>query len=345
MSEIGVGLVGYGLGGRAFHAPYLQATPGLSLRAVVSRKPDAVHADLPGMHVVDSVDALLAESGIDLVVVSSPDALHADHAVAALRAGKHVVVDKPLATSLADAGRIIEAAETASRLLTVFHNRRWDADFLTLRQLLADGRLGDVVQFESHFDRWRPVPAATWKESREGGSWLDLGPHLIDQALLLFGRPEAVSADIAALRPGAPASDYFHVVLRYRERRAILHSSKIVAANGLRFAVHGTRGSWIKHGVDPQEAATVAGVRPGGEDWGHDPEPGVLTLADPDPTTEPLPNLPGDYRLFWAALVAAIRGDGPNPVPARDALAVMDVLDAGLRSAAERREILLPPQA
>ena len=338
METIGVGLIGYGLGGRAFHAPYARATPGMALRAVVSRDPAKVHADLPDMRVVPSVEALLAEPGIDLVVVSSPDALHADHAIAALRAGKHVLVDKPFATSLADARRVMAANTTAGQVLTVFHNRRWDADFLTLRDLIADGRLGEIVHFESHFDRWRPVPADTWKEAREGGSWLDLGPHLVDQALVLFGRPEAIVADLATLRTGAVAPDYFHVVLRYPDRRVVLHSSKLAAAHTLRFVVHGTRGSWIKHGIDTQEAATVAGKPPGGADWGLDPEDGDLTTGD---TMRTVRNRRGDYRLFWQALAAAIRGEGPNPVGAAEAMMVMEVLDAGLRSSAERREIAL----
>jgi predicted dehydrogenase len=338
---IGVGLIGYGLGGRAFHAPYAMSTPGLSLRGIVSRDPAKVHADLPEARVVPSVDALLDEPNIELVIVSSPDSLHAEHARAALAAGKHVLVDKPFATSLADARALIAASERANRLLTVFHNRRWDADFLTLRWLLAAGTLGDVVSYESRFDRWRPVPAATWKEARAGGSWLDLGPHLVDQALLLFGRPQAISADLATLRRDAPAPDYFHATLRYPNKRVTLHSSKLVADHGLRLAVHGTRGSWIKHGLDPQEAATVAGEVPGGETWGHDPSEGLFTSGAPGATATRLPTQRGDYRLFWSALVAAIRGEGPNPVPPHEALSVMEVLEAGARSAAERCEVLL----
>lgn len=341
MQMIGVGLIGYGLGGRAFHAPYLNVTPGLTLRAVVSRDPAKVQADLPEMRVVRDVETLLAEPGIDLVVVSSPDALHADHAVAALQAGRHVLIDKPFATSLSDARRVVQASRTAGRLLTVFHNRRWDADFLTLRALLAEGQIGTVVEFESRFDRWRPTPAATWKEAREGGSWLDLGPHLVDQALVLFGRPLGISADIATLRQGAAAPDYFHAILRYPEKRIVLHSSKLAAANSLRFAVHGTGGSWIKHGVDPQEAAVMAGQAPAGDDWGHDRQDGVLTLGGAEQSAAAYVNRRGDYRLFWQALAAAIRGEGPNPVPAGDALAVMEVLDAGQRSASRHCEVLL----
>jgi predicted dehydrogenase len=340
MQEIGVGVIGYGLAGRAFHAPYVRATPGMALRAIVTRDPAKVHADLPDMRVVPDVAALLAEPGIDLVIVASPDPLHAEHAVAALEAGKHVLIDKPFATSLTDARRVAAAGDAADRQVTVFQNRRWDADFRTLQRLIAEGALGEVVQFESHFDRWRSTPTGLWKEAREGGIWLDLGPHLVDQALVLFERPEGVSLDLATLREGTPSPDYFHAVLRYGQRRVILHATKLAAQHGLRFAVHGTRASWIKHGSDPQEAATLAGRSPEGENWRVDPIEGALTIGE-DGATSFVPNEHGDYRLFWRALAAAIRGEGANPVPASQAIAVMEVLDAGLRSAAARTEIAL----
>jgi len=340
MQEIGVGLIGYGLAGRAFHAPYAEATPGMSLRAVVTRDPAKVHADLPHLRVVPDVDALLAEPGIDLVVVASPDAFHAEHALAALGTGKHVLIDKPFATSLADARRVAATAEAAGKLVTVFQNRRWDADFRTLQRLIAEDALGDIVQLESHFDRWRPTPTGLWKEEREGGAWLDLGPHLVDQILVLFGPPESIFLDLAALRADSPSPDYFHATLRYPERRVILHATKLAAQFGLRFAVHGTRASWIKHGSDPQEAATLAGRAPDGVDWGLDTAEGVLTTGN-DGAVVPVRNERGDYRLFWRALAAAIRGEEMNPVPATQAIAVMEVLDAGLRSAAARAEIVL----
>ncbi|MET0179277.1 MAG: oxidoreductase, partial [Novosphingobium sp.] len=323
------------------HAPFIGVTAGLTLRAIVSRDRAKVRLDLPGATVVPDVAALLAEPGIDLVVVSSPDDLHAEHGLMALRAGKHVLVDKPFATTLADARRLADEAEARGLILTVFHNRRWDADFLTLERIIGEGRLGRIVQFESRFDRWRPTPAAVWKEARPGGSWFDLGPHLIDQALCLFGPPQAITADLATLRPDAPAFDYFHATLRYPGLRVILHSSKLVADHGLRFAVHGTRGSWIKHGTDPQEAASLAGALPGDDSWGRDASAGVFTPGNAEAGAGPLPSRNGDYRLFWNALAAAIRGEGPNPVPAAEALRVMQVLEAGLRSSDERREVEL----
>ena len=342
MSEpIGVGLIGYGLGGRAFHAPYIRSTQGMALKAIVSRDPGKVVADLPDTLVVPDVETLLATPGIDLVVVSSPDALHAAHALAALRAGKHVVIDKPFATNLDDARAIAAEADARGLVVTAFQNRRWDADFRTLQRLIADGALGRVVELRSHFDRWRPEPAATWKEAREGGAWLDLGPHLVDQALVLFGRPQAIRADLATLRDDAPAPDYFDVTLRYESHRVLLHSTKLAADHGLRFVVHGTRASWSKRGFDPQEAATVAGRSPAGEDWGTDTELGTLTSGEAGRAPERVTNERGDYRLFWHALAAVIRGEAPNPVPPSDALAVMELLDAGLQSAREGREVLL----
>lgn len=333
IQEIGVGLIGYGLGGKVFHAAFVSQTPGMKLRAVVSRDAAKVHRDYPGMLVVPDVATLLTLTDLELIIVASPDEPHAEHALAALAAGKHVVVDKPFATNLDDARRVANAAAQSGMMLTVHHNRRWDADFLTLQQLIASKRLGEIVHLESHFDRWRPEPAITWKEARPGGSWLDLGPHLVDQALFLFGMPEAVTADIATLRKGAPAPDWFHVILQYSGRRVTLHSSKLAADHGLRFAVHGTRGSWIKHGLDPQETAIVAGAMPVGADWGADSDHGRFTPANLDEPSVSLTNCPGDYRRFWNQLVSAIRGGGSNPVPADEAIRVMEVLQAGLESA------------
>jgi len=344
MTEFGVGLIGYGLAGRVFHAPFIQATDGLDLRAVVSRDPAKVHDSLPGMTVVPTVEALLARDDIHLVVIASPDALHADHAIAALEAGKHVLVDKPFATSLADARRVAVTAERVGRMITIFHNRRWDADFLTLRRLIAQGRLGRIVQFESHFDRWRPQPSALWKDARTGGLWLDLGPHLLDQAVCLFGMPDAMTADIATMRENAPAPDWFHVTLHYPGRRAILHASKLAADHRLRFAVHGTNGSWIKQGLDTQEPAIVAGGKPDDPELGVDPQPGLYTPADPAMPAEAVANERGDYGAFWHLLGAALRGEGPNPVPADEALAVMALLEAGLESATTRTTISLNAQ-
>lgn len=336
-----VALAGFGLAGRVFHAPLIAATEGLELASVVSSDPARVHAALPGVPVAASLDAALRDPGIELVVVATPDHLHEEHALAALDAGKHVVVDKPLAPTLA-AGRAIAArAAQRGRMLMVFHNRRWDADFLTLRRLLAEDALGDILQFESHFDRFRPAASGTWKDGRPAGVWQDLGPHLVDQALQLLGMPIAVSADLAIQSPNGTMADYAHVVLRYERARAILHCSRSIAASGLRFAVHGTRGSFVKHGLDPQESQSQAGLRPGDPQWGLDPDPAILTRIEDGAVqpAEPLPCDRGNYAAFYAGLRDALSGAGPNPVPPEQALATMTVLEAALASARERREV------
>ncbi|WP_267393535.1 MULTISPECIES: oxidoreductase [unclassified Sphingomonas] len=340
---INVALIGYGYAGRTFHAPLIRATPGLHLAAVVSSRPAAVHAALGDIVVVADIDTVLADPAIDLVVVATPDALHARHALAALDAGKHVVVDKPFALSLAEARAMTGRAQDRGLTLSVFHNRRWDSDFLTLRHLIDQGVLGTVTQVESHFDRFRPEVRDRWREQPGAGIWRDLGPHLVDQALQLFGPPLAVYADLGMQRAGAVATDYFHVLLRYPQLRVILHASVLTPASWLRLAVHGSRGSFIKYGFDLQEAALAAGQPAAGEGWGTDPVPGQLTVIGEDglPAGATLETVPGDYRRFYAGIRDCLNGAGPNPVPPDQALAVMAVLDAAIASADQQREILL----
>ena len=339
---IGVAVVGYGLAGQTFHAPLIAATPGLALTAVVSSRPEAVHADLPDVEVLPDLGAALGRADIGLIVVATPDALHAEQSIAALKAGKSVVVDKPFAATLAEAEAVAEVAASATGVFSVFQNRRWDADFLTLRRLIAEGELGEVAVFESHYDRFRPAVTDRWKDRRDGGVWADLGPHLIDQAVQLFGPPLGVYADLQAQRRGATAIDYAHVLLRYDRLRVILNAGHLAAESSLRYVVHGTGGSFVKHGLDAQEGQSKAGLRPGDADWGLDPSPGVLTkqIDGEIVLTTPTPER-GDYPAFYAAVRDAISGKGPPPVTADQALTVMRVLDAGLRSAAEGREITL----
>jgi predicted dehydrogenase len=340
---IGVAVLGYGLAGQAFHAPLIAATAGLELRAIVSSRPIAVRADWPEVEVLARLDAALERDDIALIVVATPDALHADQAIAALEAGRHVVVDKPFAQTLGEAERIAAAATRTTRVLSVFQNRRWDSDFLTLRRLIADGELGEVVQFESHFDRFRPMVVDRWKERPGAGVWQDLGPHLVDQALQLFGAPLAVYADLAGQKPGAPVADYAHILLRYERLRVILHAGQIVHDASLRYAVHGTSGSFIKHGLDPQESQSKAGLRPGDPAWGIDPSPGVLVRQGAGgPVRSPVEPARGDYPSFYSGVRDAIATGAPPPVTAEEALMVMRVIDAGHRSHSERREIPFP---
>lgn len=335
-------LVGYGYVGKTFHAPLIAATPGLALRTVVSSDPAKVAADLPAAQVVADLGTALADPTIDLVVIATPNALHAPQAIAALQADKHVVVDKPFALDLGQARRMAEAAKHAGKLLAVFHNRRWDSDFLTVRRLIADGVLGEVVQFESHFDRFRPRVRDRWRE-RAGpgaGAWMDLGPHLLDQALVLFGAPLAIAADIGVQRHGAGADDYFHVTLRYPVLRVILHGSLLTAASDPRLAVHGTRASFVKHGLDPQEAQLKAAMVPGAAGYGVDTRPGVLTNVEDEVQVQvAVPSEPSDYRAFYAGVRDAILHGAPSPVPVEEALRTMTLLELAQRASDERREL------
>lgn len=341
-TSLQVALVGYGFVGKVFHAPLIAAVDGLALHTIVSSNATAVHADFPQVRVVSSLDDALADPAIDLVVIATPNALHAPQAHAALDAGKHVVVDKPFTVTVAEAEAVIVHAARVGTLVSVFHNRRYDADFLTLRRVLADEALGTVTQFESHFDRFRLEVRDRWRE-RPGpgaGLWFDLGPHLLDQALQLFGVPLGISADIAAQRDGGSTPDYFHAVLRYGRLRVILHASTMMAAHDLRFSVHGTHGSFVKQGLDSQEDALKAGRTPGDPMWGHDARPGTLTTVDRERTsTRIVAGEPGDYRRYYEGVRDAIRGAAPNPVPASDALAVMKLIELGAESSHTHREI------
>ena len=335
-TAIKAGIVGYGYATKTFHAPLIAAVPGLELAAVSSGDPAKVGRDWPQLPVFTSPEALFASEEIELVVIPTPNDTHFPLAAQALAAGKHVVVDKPFTLTTGEAEELIDLARRHDRLLSVFHNRRWDADFLTLQAVLREGSLGRVTHVESHFDRYRPQVQARWRESAGpgGGLWYDLGSHLLDQAVQLFGAPDELRLDLARQRDGAVADDWFHAVLRYGEMRVILHGSALVAAAGPRLTVHGTNGSFVKFGLDPQEDALKAGLQPGSAGWGADPRPGRLTLWNGDAATERVvDSVPGDYLAYYAGIRDAIRLGAPNPVPAEQALQVMRLIERGIENA------------
>lgn len=336
-----VALIGYGFAGKTFHAPLIRSVPGLALSTVVSRDAAKVHADLPDVDVVASADVALADPQLDVVVIASPNDTHAPLARAALEAGKHVVVDKPFALDLVEARELAAIAERAGRVLSVFQNRRWDADFLGIRQLITEGRLGEVTHFESHIDRFRPQVRVRWREQPGAGSglWYDLGPHLVDQALCLFGLPDRVWASLAVQREGGTVTDWAHVVLEYGQRRVILHASMLVAGGSPRFVVHGTLGSAVKSMIDPQETQLLAGMRPGDVDWGVDPDD--LLLYDGSGNIERVSSPRGDQSRYYAAFRDAVLGQGDNPVTPQQAITVMAVIEAAIASAAEGHAVEL----
>jgi predicted dehydrogenase len=354
-----VALVGYGNAGRIFHAPLISGVPGLALHTVVSSKPQAVLADWPAVRVVPVVDQSLADPAVDIVVVASSNATHHPIARAALLAGKHVVVDKPCTVTLAETQDLLELAKVQGRVLTVFQNRRWDADFLALQQVIASGQLGRIVHFESHFDRYRPLVLDRWRDHGIPGSglWVDLGAHLVDQALQLFGVPDDLLLGTAQQRDHAQTNDWFHAQLRYDSThpglRVVLHGSTLVPALGPRFIVHGTKGSFVKYGLDTQEDALKAGGRPvlGASgmtqpaQWGADPFRGELVLAQGDALVrQPAPDAKGDYLAYYVALrdhLSDTLGGSPDaaalPVTPDEVLQVMTLLSRGEQSVAEGR--------
>lgn len=310
---------------------------------MVTRQAGALAAAWPDARPVPSLDEALADPAIGLVVIATPNALHAPQARAALEAGKAVVIDKPFALHLAEARQVADLARARGLFLSVFHNRRWDADFLALKAELDSGRLGDVRTFESRFDRFRPEVRDRWRERDEpgGGIWHDLGPHLIDQALVLFGRPLGIACDLAVLREGGQAADWAHAVLRYADRRIILHADMTSPAPAPRFSVHGSRASWLKSGLDVQEDQLKAGLPVGGPGWGVDPSPAVR-IDGASGARETVMGPPGDYLAYYQGVARALGNEDPNPVPPEQALAVMEVLEAGLASHRLRAEVALP---
>ncbi|MBX8459509.1 oxidoreductase [Enterobacter sp. RIT637] len=329
---INIALIGYGFVGKTFHAPLIQSIEGLTLTVVSSRDEEKVKRDLPNVLVVATPEEAIQHPDVDLVVIASPNATHAPLATLALESGKHVVVDKPFTLDMQEARELITLADEKQLLLSVFHNRRWDSDFLGIKQVIEEGRLGKVKLFESHIDRFRPEVRVRWREQNVPGSglWFDLGPHLIDQTLQLFGLPQSVQGNIATLRDGAEINDWAHVVLNYPEHKVILHASMLVAGGTSRFTVHGDKASVVKARIDQQEAQLLAGVIPGSESWGEDNDDMVLFDAAGDATRLKTPK--GDQRQYYINVRDALTGKIENPVHPVEALAVMAVLEAAAKS-------------
>jgi scyllo-inositol 2-dehydrogenase (NADP+) len=348
-SSVRVGLIGYGLAGSSFHAPVIAATPGLELAAIVTgnaeRQRDAAAA-YPAARIVESVQALWSSAKeIDLVVIATPNRTHVPLALDALEHDLHVVVDKPFAPSIEDAERVIDVARKRERMLTVYQNRRWDGDFLTLQQLVSDGMLGDVWRFESRFERWRPVARGGWRESGDpaeaGGLLFDLGSHVIDQALVLFGAVTHVYAEIDRRREGMQVDDDVCVIMTHANGvYSHVFMSAVAADMGPRFRVLGSRAAYVKWGMDPQEAKLRDGLRPDDEDFGLEPREqwGKIGAGD---EARPVPTLPGDYRRFYAGVLRAVREEASPPVSPREAVASLAIIEAARKSATQHRVIAL----
>jgi scyllo-inositol 2-dehydrogenase (NADP+) len=340
---IDVGLVGFGLAGRAFHAPVIRATPGLRLAGILQRHGNEAAEKYPDVRVVRSVEELLDIREIRLVVIATPNETHAPIARQCLEAGRDVVVDKPFATTLKEAADLVELARKCRRLITVYQNRRYDGDFQAIRQIVADGTLGRIVRFETNYDRFRPdLKPGAWRERVGPGSGIlfDIAPHLIDHALVLFGLPEAVTGDIRMERTVAVVDDSFDVILQYPGGvRAVLRSTMLAVAPRPRFVLHGTRGSFIKQTFDPQEINLRRGYVPKNGPWGGEPEEdwGILTTVVNDVVTKrSVPSATSDYRDYYTNVRDAILGRATLAVTPEYALDVMRVLEMAQESSRTR---------
>jgi len=339
------GLVGFGMAGRVFHAPLLSSVEGIELAAVVERNSNKAAERYPGIVTYRSLEDLLADSSIDLVVVATPNSTHFQVARQALEAGKHVVVDKPTAVTSSAIAELIGVSKTAGRHLIPFHNRRWDSDFRTIQNLLHEESLGHLVAFESTFDRWRPgLSSRAWKENPEqGGILLDLGTHIADQALHLFGKPEAVGAEVRHERGSGDTNDAFTIRLHYPGLTVALGATCLAALGRPRFHLRGTTGNFWKWGLDPQEDALNQVVRIDDAHWGEEPPDRWGTLAidvGGSMVTRPVTPIPGDYRLYYAGVRDALLGKAPVPVSAADAWRASRVLEWAAESSRDHRDIV-----
>ena len=343
--KIRTGLTSYGMSGRVFHAPFLETNPGYILKTVLERTPKGSKEKYPGVNIVTRFEELLSDKDIDLIIVNTPDYTHYELVKKALNAGKHVVVEKPFVVEFSHGKELIEIAEKENLVLSVFQNRRWDGDFLTVKKVIKDELLGRLVEYETHFDRYRNfIKENTWKEEEGKGTGVlyNLGSHLIDQALVLFGLPVLVNANIRAFREGGKVNDYFDIRLEYSNFRVILKSSYLVREPGPRYILNGTNGSFVKFGTDPQEELLNIGVRPDGDEWAKEKKEfwGLLnTSISGKDIRERIKTLPGNYNRFYNNVYKAIKGEEELAVKPGEALDVIRIIGMAIKSNREGRSI------
>jgi scyllo-inositol 2-dehydrogenase (NADP+) len=344
--SIRCGVIGFGLAGRIFHSAVINATDGIDLAGIVQRNGDAAEKAYPQVPIYRSLDAMLGKANLDVIVVATPNNTHVPMATQCLRAGKHVVIDKPLAVSSSEAASLFAISRETGRRVFVYHNRRCDGDFLTVRQLLKTDKLGTLRTFESHFDRFRPTPKpGAWREEvgHGNGILLDLGSHLGDQALVLFGLPTAVWGDVRSERECSRVDDAFDIRLYYPKLTVWLRSTSLSALPAVRFLAEGTRGSYRKNGLDPQEDALRSGDLFQSTPWGMDPESawGAITSLDANGATQhtTVPTLPGDYRGFYANVRDTLLGKAGQAVTLVDAWRVLRLLEWARESSEKRAAV------
>lgn len=338
MKKINVALCSFGMSGWVFHAPFLALHPGFNLYGVLERSKNLAQEKYPSIKTYRTLDEMLGDNIVDLVVVNTPTHSHYDLAKRSLLAGKHVVVEKPFTVTVSEAEELVQIAKDQNRKLSVFQNRRYDSDFKTVKKIFDEGMLGEIVEAEFHYDRFNQVLShKAHKETDAPGAGVlhDLGPHLIDQALILFGMPQSVFCQLRKLRPNSQVTDYMDIFLYFPRLTVRLKSSYIIKEPLASFALHGTRGSFIKDRADVQERNLQANIKPGGEDWGTEPgeSAGTLNILREDETVrEKITSMRGDYSEYYDAIYGALVNNGSLPVSAEDGLNVMKIIDAALRS-------------
>lgn len=337
---IKVGVVGFGLSSKVFHIPFIGVTDGMQLCAISTSKIEDAKTQYPDTEVFTDHKKMITECELDLVVITAPNHVHFTLSKLCLESGKHVILEKPIVTRSEDGQKLLELSKQHQKLVIPYQNRRWDGDFLTLKALIDKGTLGDIKVFESHFDRFRPIAQERWQDSGgEGGGILyGLGPHLIDQALFLFGLPSAVTARSLVLRENTDGDDYFHVQLHYEDKEVILNSSCFAAAPNLRFNVQGTKGAFVKYGLDPQEAALRNGQSPSEPDWGKEPDQdfGIFYNGTDSQT---IATTPGCYQQYYSLVQRAVANNTAPPVTLEDAVDGLKILEYCQLSQAQKKTI------
>lgn len=344
---IKIAIASYGMSGQVFHGPSLKINNGFKVCKILERSKSISRGLFPDVNIVRSYDEILEDKDIELIIVNTPDSLHYKMAKQAIEAGKHVVVEKPVAHKSYHAEELLQLAKQKGVLLTVYQNRRWDGDFRTVQNVMNEGKLGRIIEFESHFDRYRTfITPNTWKEEGDeySGVLYNLGSHMVDQVYVLFGKPKAVTAHLKIVRNGGVVTDYYDIRLEYDGFAALLKCSYLVKTPGPRYTIHGEFGTFNKYGIDPQEELLKAGNLPVGEDWGTEPpeEWGAILFEENGEDVEDLiETLPGDYTIFYNNVFDAIRNGAELYVKPEETIEVLKILEACLSSSREKRTIVL----
>ena len=335
---IHTGLVGFGLSGKAFHAPFIHTHPGFHLRKIVERHRDDSAKLYPDAMIVRGLDDILADDEIELVAITAPNIYHFEMVQKCIEAGKHVIIEKPFTNSYKEAEELIKLAGKKKIKLFVYQNRRLDGDFLTIQKIFKSGVLGDIQYYEAHFDRYAPERKhAAWRDEDLPGSGIlfDLGPHLIDQALVLFGEPITIQADIQSQREGSIVDDYFNITMTYKNLTVVLTAGMLVQDPGPRYIIHGVRGSYIKYGIDPQEAALRKGKMPGGEGWGEETADkwGLVTIDYDDLNFDGrVETEPGNYMDFYNNVYNTLLNAHEQAIKPKEAANVIRIIEKAFES-------------